>query len=81
MEKKRAKYPEQASKNKKSKTLLRYAGLGSEMLVMLGGATFLGYKADRWIAWDFPVLLIIFPLLALGLLLWRLIKATESKDG
>ena len=60
---------------------LRYAGLASEMLAMLGLATFLGYKADHWLGWRFPVLLIIFPLLALGVILWRLIKVTGKKDG
>jgi hypothetical protein len=60
---------------------LRYAGLASEMMLMIGGATFLGYKADRWIGWEFPVLLIILPILALAVLLWRIIKAAGKKNG
>lgn len=60
---------------------LRYAGLASEMMVTLGIATFAGYKLDQWTEWGWPIFLIIFPLLALALLLWRLIKATGKKDG
>lgn len=79
--KKRHPYREASSRNKTSDSWLRYAGLASEMMVMLGGAAFLGYKADQWLEWEFPILLIIFPFIALTVLLWRLIKATGRKDG
>jgi hypothetical protein len=51
------------------------------MMAMLGLAVFAGYKLDRWCGWGLPVFLIIFPLGALALFLWRLIKATGKKDG
>lgn len=60
---------------------MRYAGMASEMLAMLGIAVLAGYWLDRWFGWRWPVLLIIFPLLALTVFLWRLIKATGKKDG
>lgn len=58
------------------KPWIRYTGLATEMMATLGVATFAGYKLDQWSGWGWPVFLIIFPLLALTLLLWRLIKAT-----
>lgn len=61
---------------KRFKPWIRYTGLATEMMAMLGIATFAGYKLDQWLQWKLPVFLIIFPLLALALLLWRLIKAT-----
>ncbi|MGH2644135.1 MAG: AtpZ/AtpI family protein [Chitinophagaceae bacterium] len=61
--------------------MLQYAGMTSEMMVMLGVAVFAGYKLDKWIAWNAPVFLIFFPLLALAVFLWRLIKVTGRKDG
>lgn len=80
MEKKKN-FPPESSRNKINTGWLRYAGLASEMMAMLGGATFLGYKADQWLEWDFPVCLIIFPFLALAVILWRLIKVTGKRDG
>lgn len=55
--------------------------MASEMMAMLGLAVFAGYKLDQWCHLDLPVFLIIFPLGALALFLWRLIKATGKKDG
>jgi len=60
---------------------MKYAGMASEMLAMLGIAVFAGYGLDRWCGWRWPIFLIIFPLLALAVFLWRLIKATGKKDG
>jgi hypothetical protein len=55
--------------------------MASEMMAMLGVAVFAGYKLDRWLAWEVPVFLIFFPLVALAVFLWHLIKVTGRKDG
>lgn len=81
MEKKKIKLPTEFSKNKQYKEWFQYAGLASEMLALIGLSVFAGYKIDKWLDWNFPVFLIVFPLLALGVFLWRLIKATGKKDG
>jgi len=60
---------------------MQYAGMATEMLAMLGIAMLAGYGLDRWCGWSWPIFLIIFPLLALTLFLWCLIKATGKKDG
>lgn len=51
------------------------------MLALLGLSTFAGYKLDRWCAWRFPLFIIIFPLAALVVFLWRFIKATRENNG
>jgi hypothetical protein len=43
-------------------------------MVLLLAAVWLGWKADGWIGWKFPVLLITLPLLALGVSLWQLVR-------
>ncbi len=53
---------------------LRYAGLATQWLVMLGVAVFAGIKLDAWLNWKFPVCTIVFPSAALILSLWQLIK-------
>ncbi len=70
---------QKVSKGKTDNSWLRYTGLATEMLVWLGGATFLGLKTDQWLGLELPVCLIIFPFLALAVILWRLIKVTNNK--
>ncbi len=35
-------------KQKKFDNFIRYSGLGFEMMTIIGGFTFLGYKIDQW---------------------------------
>jgi len=60
--------------NDGNKTLLRYAGLATQWMVLLLVAFWLGWKIDRWLGWKFPLFLISLPLLALGVSLWQLVK-------
>ena len=60
-------------KNRNASTM-RYIGLGTQWMVMLSIAVWGGWKLDQVIGWKFPLLLILFPLLALGVSLWQLIK-------
>ncbi|MBC7553217.1 MAG: ATPase F0F1 [Taibaiella sp.] len=59
--------------------ILRYAGLATQWMVMLLIAVWGGHKLDQLIGWRFPVLLIIFPLAALVISLWALIKEFNKK--
>lgn len=83
MEKKKRniKLPQESSKSRQYKEWFQYAGLASEMLALLGLAVFTGYKIDSWLSWRLPIFLIVFPLVALGVFLWRLIKATGKNNG
>jgi hypothetical protein len=62
--------------------LLRYAGLGSQMLVSLGIAVFVGYKIDKWLKIPLPLLVWLLPLVVLIGMIYNLIKETsKKKDG
>lgn len=61
--------------------LLRYAGLGGQILVSLGLAVFAGYHADKWLRVPFPLLVWVLPLGVLGAMIYKLIKDTSKKDG
>ena len=54
---------------------MRYAGLATQWLVMLGLAVWGGMKLDKMIGWRFPALTVVLPLLALGVSLWQLVKS------
>lgn len=63
------------SEHRKYNDAMRYVGLGTQLMVLLLLAFFLGYKLDfQWIGWKFPLFLILLPLLALSVSLWQLVK-------
>ena len=60
--------------------VLRYAGLGGQVLVSLGLAVFAGYHADGWIKIPFPLLVWLLPLVVVSLMIYKLIKETSKKN-
>jgi Putative F0F1-ATPase subunit Ca2+/Mg2+ transporter len=71
--------PSQSSPRNNSKELLRYAGLGTQILAALGLAVFAGIKADKWLH-TFPLLACILPLTVLSALFYKLFRET-SRNG
>ena len=57
--------------------LLRYAGLGAQLLVSLGIAVFVGYKVDQWIHTRIPLLVWLLPFVVLCAIIYKLIKDTS----
>jgi branched-subunit amino acid permease len=62
------------SSQRAPQNMMRYAGLATQWMAMLGIAVFAGYKLDKVLGWKVPVFLILFPVAALALSLWQLIK-------
>jgi uncharacterized membrane protein YhiD involved in acid resistance len=60
--------------NSSRRTMMKYAGMATTWLVTLGVAVFLGYKADQWLDWKFPVFTVTLPLVAIISLLRQIIK-------
>lgn len=61
---------------------MRYAGLGTQILVSLGIAVFAGYKIDSWLGISLPLLVWLLPLVVLIVMMYKLIKETsKKKDG
>lgn len=61
--------------------LLRYAGLGGQILVSLGLAVFAGYHSDKWLKLSFPLLVWVLPLAVVSATIYKLIKDTGKKNG
>jgi hypothetical protein len=73
---------QQQQQQKSSQTdLLRYAGLGSQILVSLGIAVFAGYKLDKWLKIPLPLLVWLLPLIVLIGMIYKLIKETSGKKN
>jgi hypothetical protein len=65
--------------NNASNDVLRYAGLGAQILVSIGIAVFAGLKLDQWIHMPIPLLVWLLPLLVVCLTIYKLIKETSKK--
>jgi hypothetical protein len=62
-----------------NRLLLKYAGLGMQILVSLALAIFVGTKVDKWLAFKTPMLVWIFPLLVIIVMIYQVIKDTSKK--
>jgi hypothetical protein len=58
--------------------LMRYASLGTQFLVSLGLAVFLGLKADKWLKISAPLLIWLLPLVVLVGMLYKIVKDTSK---
>ena len=66
-------------KQKKStSSALKYAGLGSQLMVFMGLGAWGGYKLDERLGFK-ALFVIIFPVIALGYSLWQLVKTLSKK--
>ena len=70
---------QQPGKKSDNNILLRYAGLGAQILVSLGLALFIGLKLDAWIRFSFPVLVWVLPLLVILGMMIKTIKDTSKR--
>lgn len=62
-----------------SNDLLRYAGLGAQIMVSIGLAVIAGLKLDQWLHLPFPLLVWLLPLAVVSLMIYKLIKDTSNK--
>ena len=58
--------------------LLRYASLGSQLVVALGLTVFAGLKADKWLHTS-PLLSCLLPLLTLVGIFYKLMRETKPQ--
>ena len=63
----------------KNVSLLQYAGIGTQLLVGIGIAVFIGVKADGWLKLKIPLLVWILPLLLIISFTLKLIRATSKR--
>lgn len=62
-----------------SRFLMKYAALGTQLLVSIGLAVFAGLKLDKWLAVPIPLLGWLLPLVVLIVILYRIVKDTTPK--
>ena len=70
---------QQPDKKGSNRILLRYAGMGAQILVSLGLAVFIGLKLDEWLRTPFPLLVWVLPLLVIISMIIKTIKDTSKQ--
>jgi hypothetical protein len=65
--------------NNDNRDLLRYASMGTQMLVSLALGVFLGLQGDKWLHTS-PLLACILPLLILSGLFYKIYRETSRKN-
>lgn len=68
-----------SDKNENARIAMRYAGLGTQMLVLLGLGVWGGHKLDEHIGVR-ALFVIIFPVLALAFSLYSLIRSLNKRN-
>ena len=67
------------SSSNSKRDILRYAGLGTQMLLSIGIAVFIGLKADKWLH-TLPLFACVLPLLTLAAIFYKLMRQTGHKN-
>ena len=67
-------------KNNKQ-TLMQYAGLSTQLLILIGAAVFAGIKLDSWLHFSTPLATWLFPLIAILALMIKIIKDTSKNKN
>ena len=62
-----------------NRILLKYAGLGTQIIVALGLAVFFGLKLDEKFRFSFPLLVWVLPLLVITAIIIKVIRDTSNK--
>ena len=57
-----------------SKAYMRYAGMGTQMLVIIGLGVFGGFKLDKWLELKIPVFTLILSLLSVAAAIYLSVK-------
>jgi len=63
----------QEKRSRSLRNYARYSGIGFQMLVIIGGGTWLGVKMDEWLA-AYPIFTIILSLSSVGIALYAVFK-------
>jgi len=67
--------------NNSNRDLIRYASMGTQMLIAIGLAVFIGLKLDGLLKLSFPLLVWLLPLLVLSGLIYQFIKETSKRKN
>jgi hypothetical protein len=57
-----------------SSSYMRYASMGTQMIVIIGIGVFGGYKLDKWLEFKFPIFTLILSLFSVAAAIYLSVK-------
>ena len=63
-----------------NKLLLQYAGLATQLLVLLAITVWTGIKLDKWLKFTTPLFTWVLPIVAIVALMIKIIKDTSKRE-
>ena len=64
---------------KPSNAYVKYSGLAIQMMLIIGGGTYGGFRIDKLLGWRIPVFTLVLSLLSVGLAIWYAVKDLLKK--
>ena len=58
---------------------VRYSNLAVQMMVIIGGGTYGGFRLDKYLGWKVPVFTIVLSLLSVTAAIWFAVKDLLKK--
>jgi len=55
-------------------TYAKYSGLAIQMMAIIAGGTYGGFRLDKFLGWKFPVFTVVLSLLSVGVAIWYAVK-------
>ena len=52
----------------------RYSSLAIQMMVIIAGGTYGGFRLDKYLGWKFPVFTLLLSLLSVGIAIWQAVR-------
>ena len=65
--------------SKRNSDLMRYAGWGTQLFILLALAVWGGGKGDQALGWKTPVLVWVLPFFILVVMIYQLVRDTSKK--
>lgn len=66
--------PRNKEKIDRFKGYAKYSAMGFQMVIIIGGGVWGGYLLDKWVAWKFPLFIVICSILAVAMAIYYAIK-------
>ena len=67
-------------RNNQINTYAKYSGLAIQMVLSIGGAIYLGWLLDNYLAFKFPLFMILFMLVATAGVFFMLYRSIQKDD-
>jgi hypothetical protein len=67
------------NKKKPVNSYLKYSGLAFQLLATLGVSGWLGYELDQYLAFKFPVFMLLFGFLAFGGTMYQIYRSLNQE--